>query len=53
MEQPSTDPHLSAPLGYVEPHAGLLRAPPDEQSLYKIDQVVHLFNRFRTVTNSR
>jgi hypothetical protein len=44
MEQPSTDPHPSAPLGYVEPHAGLLRAPSDEQSLYKVSTVENLLS---------
>ena len=28
--------HVSAPLGYVEPHAGLLAIPPESQTLYKI-----------------
>jgi len=42
MEQASTEPHVPAPLGHVEPHAGLLRVPDDGQSLYKVTTVENL-----------
>ena len=42
MEQDPARTRVPAPLGDVEPHAGLLRAPPDGQSLYKITTVENL-----------
>ena len=42
MKQDQASPHASAPLGDVEPHAGLLRVPPDGQALYKIMTVENL-----------
>ncbi|MGH8615057.1 MAG: hypothetical protein ACREYF_24305 [Gammaproteobacteria bacterium] len=42
MEQDQASPHVPVPLGDVEPHAGLLRLPLDEQALYKITTVENL-----------
>lgn len=42
MEQDQASTHVPAPLGDVEPHAGLLHAPPDGQVLYKITTVENL-----------
>src|SRR5262245_38481351 len=40
---------IPAPLGLIEPHAGLLRAPPDGQLLYKMMTVEYLL---RSVADS-
>lgn len=56
LKHPLTTQHVSAPLGYVEPHAGLLRVPPDDQFLYKIltvenllTSVIHKYLHFNRV----
>ena len=42
MKQDPPPPPIPAPLGSIEPHAGLLRVPPDGQLLYKIITVENL-----------
>ena len=42
MEQGPVDLRNPVPVGYVEPHAGLLRMPPDTQLLFKISTVENL-----------
>jgi hypothetical protein len=46
--EPSEDPqHVLAPLGSVEPHAGLLKGPDQDQLLYKVMKVEHLIASVR------
>lgn len=42
MDTPTERPRNPAPLGSIEPHALLLKRPPDEQPLYKIMSVENL-----------
>lgn len=42
MEEDTPCPRMPAPLGSVEPHAGMLKMPPDGQMLYKIISVENL-----------
>jgi hypothetical protein len=42
MNECSTDKYIPAPLGSIEPHAPLLKIPPDGQLLYKIMSVKNL-----------
>ena len=42
MDEDTPRPRMPAPLGGVEPHAGMLKMPPDGQLLYKIISVENL-----------
>jgi len=40
-------PYLPAPLGSIEPHAHLLKVPPDDQLLYKIISIENLLRSIK------
>jgi hypothetical protein len=42
MDTPTSEPKNPAPLGSIQPHALLLKGPPDDQLLYKIVTVENL-----------
>jgi len=49
MNRPAHEQHALAPLGHIEPHAPILRIPPEDQLLYK---VMTIENLLRSITGN-
>lgn len=49
MNRPEHEQRIPAPLGHIEPHAPMLRIPPEDQLLYKVMTVENLL---RSITGN-